>query len=227
MSFQKKIEHFILKYLAVPKTPKYLEGKRHIACIGDSITFGAGVNGKKEETWEHFLNHRLGDDFQVLNYGISGRTLQDGGDYPYKADKFYAISKSHPIDTYLIMLGTNDAKPYNWNEQRYRSQLRRFLNEYKQLPWHPQVIVMTPPHCFIDKKSGIVLFDIDERNIDGPIQEIVKGECKTASLKLIDLYAYTTDKEDWFADGVHPNKKGNEEIAAYIFRQLEIFHSTI
>ncbi|MEE3408965.1 MAG: SGNH/GDSL hydrolase family protein, partial [Erysipelotrichaceae bacterium] len=96
MSFQKKIEHFILKYLAVPKTPKYLEGKRHIACIGDSITFGAGVNGKKEETWEHFLNHRLGDDFQVLNYGISGRTLQDEGDYPYKADKFYAISKSHP-----------------------------------------------------------------------------------------------------------------------------------
>ena len=86
---------------------------------------------------------------------------------------------------------------------------------------------MTPPHCFIDKKSGIVLFDIDERNIDGPIQEIVKDECKTASLKLIDLYAYTTDKEDWFADGVHPNKKGNEEIAAYIFRQLEIFHSTI
>ena len=44
MSFQKKIEHFILKYLAVPKTPKYLEGKRHIACIGDSITQGTGGN---------------------------------------------------------------------------------------------------------------------------------------------------------------------------------------
>ena len=115
MSLQDKIGRFFLKYLAVPATPKLLPGKKRIACIGDSITFGAGVNGRKERTWEFFLGGLLGDEYQVINYGISGRTLQNEGDYPYKADKFYKISRDCGAEIYLIMLGTNDAKPYNFH----------------------------------------------------------------------------------------------------------------
>ena len=37
------LSHFVLKYLVVPKSPKILPDKTHIACIGDSITYGAGV----------------------------------------------------------------------------------------------------------------------------------------------------------------------------------------
>jgi lysophospholipase L1-like esterase len=218
--------HFALKYLVVPKTPVYEQGKIHIACLGDSITFGAGVNGKKEETWEYFLNELLGTDHQVLNYGISGRTLQREGDYPYTADKFYGISKENRIETYLIMLGTNDAKPYNFNEDRYKKELHAFVKEYKELPWHPQVILMSVPQVFEDRNSGVVGFDIDKDNI-ASVQQLIKEEAKKEKIPCIDLYAYTKDKEDWFVDGVHPNKKGNEEIAAYIFRQLEILRSVL
>lgn len=226
MSFKEKITHFFLKYMAVPKTPEYVSDRIHIACIGDSITFGAGVNGKKGETWEYFLNEKLGDRYQVLNYGISARTLQDEGDYPYTADKFYKISKDNRIDTYLIMLGTNDAKPYNFNEDRYKKELHAFVKEYKELPWHPQVILMSVPQVFEDRNSGVVGFDIDKDNI-ASVQQLIKEEAKKEKIPCIDLYAYTKDKEDWFVDGVHPNKKGNEEIAAYIFQQLEILHSVL
>ena len=67
MALRDKIAHFFLRYLAVPKTPKIIPGKTHIACIGDSITFGAGVNGKTEQTWEYCLGQKLGDlqDFPV------------------------------------------------------------------------------------------------------------------------------------------------------------------
>lgn len=77
MLLEKIITHIILKYLAVPKSPVVIPEKKHIACIGDSITFGAGVNGKTNQTWEHFFNEIIGDDYQVINYGISGRTLQN------------------------------------------------------------------------------------------------------------------------------------------------------
>ena len=53
------LSHFVLKYLVVPKSPKILPDKTHIACIGDSITYGAGVKGRPEQTWEYYLNIRL------------------------------------------------------------------------------------------------------------------------------------------------------------------------
>ncbi len=39
---------------------------------------------------------------------------------------------------------------------------------------------MDPPSCFIDRKSGAVLFDIDMKNTDGPI---------------FDLHGYTAGHE--------------------------------
>lgn len=220
MNLRKQIEHFVLKVLAVPKSPRVIEGKKHIACIGDSITFGAGVKGLKKETWEYLLNEKFGDDYQVINYGISGRTLQDEGDYPYKNDKFYKESKDSLADIYLIMLGTNDAKPYNWNEDRYKIELDKFVKEYIELGNHPRVILMTPPSCFKDKKTGVVAFDIDENNIDNYIVDTVKEIGNKYSIQVIDLHDYTKNHEDWFADGVHPNYLGNQKIAEYIYTQL-------
>lgn len=220
MSFAKKIEYLVLKYLAVPKTPKVDENRKHIACLGDSITFGAGVSGKKEKTWEYFLEEKLNGEYQVLNYGISGRTLQDEGDYPYKADKFYQISKDLKADIYLIMLGTNDAKPHNWDEKRYEKELNQFVSEYMGLSEGSEVILMSPPSCFVDRKTGVVGFEIDMKNIDGPIYRIVKETAERKGLRLIDLHEYTSGHEDWFVDGVHPNELGNQKIAEYICQNL-------
>ena len=209
--------HLILKYLAVPKAPKVIEGKKHIVCIGDSITYGAGVRGKRQETWEYFLEKMLKEEYQVLNYGISGRTLQKEGDYPYTDEKFYTISKELPADICLIMLGTNDAKPYNFDAGRYEKELDTFICSYDKAK---QVILMTPPSVFIDPKIGKVGFDIEMANIDGPIYETVKKTAERKGLKLIDLHEYTCEKEDWFVDGVHPNRMGNYKIAEYIYRTL-------
>lgn len=80
---KKMIGNLCLRYL-VPKPPAIQAGKKLVACIGDSITYGAGVvQDHDHRTWEYFLQQKLGDEYQVLNYGISGRTLQDEGDFPY------------------------------------------------------------------------------------------------------------------------------------------------
>lgn len=48
----------------------YKESKNTIACFGCSNTFGIGI--RWEETWPYLLNQKLGDDFVVKNYGLSG-----------------------------------------------------------------------------------------------------------------------------------------------------------
>ena len=218
----KFIEHIVLKYLVVPKAPVVDQEKIHIACIGDSITFGAGVNGVKEKTWEYKLNQMLGEGYQVLNYGISARTLQDEADYPYTAEKFY--KKSHDVlaDIYIIMLGTNDAKTYNWDKDRYTKELNTFVRSYIELPNKPKVILMTPPKCYVAPEIGKVNFDIDADVVDGQIHDIVQATANELSLDVIDLNEFTACHEEWFCDGVHPNEAGNAAIAEFIRKNLKI-----
>ena len=50
-----------------------IPGKADIAIIGDSYTFGSRV--AFEETWGYKLDRLLGDDYRVLNFGVSGYSI--------------------------------------------------------------------------------------------------------------------------------------------------------
>ena len=225
MTFGEKIGHLVMKYLVVPKSPIVQPGKKKIACIGDSITFGAGVRGKYEKTWEYTLQQKLGDDYQVLNYGISGRTLLKSGDYPYTDEKFYSITKELLADIYIIMLGTNDSKPYNWKEAAYEKELEDFIKEYNSLNNQPKVLLMTPPACYEDPKLGMVGYDINGDIIHTKIYETVIKIAEKLNLEYIDLHRFTVNHNEWFDDGVHPNAGGNRCIGEFIYEQIkEICH---
>ena len=120
----------------------------------------------------------------------------------------------------MFMLGTNDAKPYNWNEDRYRIELKRYIEEYTGLPQKPQLILMTPPSCFPEEKTGIVAFDILSENVEIAAQ-IVREEAENAGLKMIDMNDHTKTHPEWSVDGVHPNAEGNRQFAKIIAEELK------
>ena len=91
-----------------------------IICVGDSITYGAGVSETLDtETWPAQLQTLLGSDYNVINLGVNGRTLMKEGDYPYTENPAYQTSLTSNADIVLIMLGTNDSKYNNWNAENY------------------------------------------------------------------------------------------------------------
>lgn len=210
----------MMKYVSGNRNPKVIAGKRKIACVGDSITFGHGVNGKTEKTWEYTVNQILGESFQVINYGASGRTVQTAGDYPYTSDKIFEYSLECGAETYLILLGTNDAKPWNWDQKRFEKDYESFIKRYIELPGKPEVILMTPPQCFPDETSGIVPYGIRKDVIDRFIVKYIGETAERLRLPVIDLYEYTKDHSEWFTDGVHPNEKGNRAIGEFIAVEL-------
>src|SRR5436190_18515449 len=82
-----------------------------VACIGDSITHGAGATGpNKYPSW---LGHLLGGAYQVGNFGVSGSTMMMGPGASYWKTTTFADSKAFAPNIVVIMLGTNDSKPYN------------------------------------------------------------------------------------------------------------------
>ena len=212
-----------------PSAPKIDPSKKHIACIGDSITFGNGVyliGQHKTSTWEVFLKDLIPDDYQILNYGLSARTLMVEGDQPYSKDRFKDVSHEVGADIYIIMLGTNDSKTFNWpgNEDKYKPELKAFVESYQKDQKTPCVYLMQPPKAFgfLNDKLDKIGYSIQAEPIEGPIYNAVAEVAAETGSGLIDLYTLTKDHPEWFPDGIHPNADGNKAIAEEIARVLNL-----
>ena len=202
----------------LPTIPEPVPGKRHVACIGDSITFGAGVILPEElfdATYPAFLQKELGEGVQVLNYGFGGRTLLKEGDWPYTREEIYEASLKAQAEVYVIMLGTNDSKPQNWDAGKFREELEALVRVYQALPSHPTVYLMTPPKAFVVEGAREVAYDIREEVIEEEIP-LVYETAKATGATLIDLFAHSKDHPEWFPDGVHPGVEGNLAFARII-----------
>ena len=74
--------YFVLFFLAIKINAQVIE-KIKVACIGASITEGAGLENKKTQSYPAQLQTMLGDGYEVVNYGIGGCTMLRKGDKPY------------------------------------------------------------------------------------------------------------------------------------------------
>lgn len=98
--------------------------KKHIVCLGDSNTHGycadprdcadGGARFNEEERWTCLLAKALGEEYLVLEEGLSGRTtafadpLFEGMS---AMDYLYPCLMGHePVSLLAVMLGTNDTK---------------------------------------------------------------------------------------------------------------------
>ena len=88
--------------------------KRHIACVGDSVTYGCTLPLFFLRRYPAVLQRLLGPETQVAAFAVNDRTLQSTGNKPYRKEKAFQQSKAFLPDTVVILLGTNDSKDVNW-----------------------------------------------------------------------------------------------------------------
>jgi len=193
-----------------------LSQKIKVACIGNSITAGAGIVHPELNSYPAQLQALLGDKYQVTNYGVSGATLLKKGNRPYwLTDKYKQALASNP-DIVFIKLGTNDSKAIN----------RVFLNEFKddydelirsfaQLSSHPRIILLLPlPSLKTDSNS---IFD---PVIKGKVIPFIQQLAYKDSLEVIDLHSMFIDKPELLPDGIHPHQEGAALIAVRLHQLI-------
>lgn len=133
--------------------------RKRIVCFGDSNTWGydAKANERFAEhiRWPCLLGELLGDGYQVIEEGLSGRTsvsedpLFEGlCGYSY----IHACLMSHsPIELVIIMLGTNDTKErFNLTSFNIAQGIARLAKKAKDTAAGeqgngPRVLVVSPP----------------------------------------------------------------------------------
>ena len=139
--------------------------KKHIVCLGDSNTHGYcadpadcadhGTRFNENERWTCLLQQKLGEDYLILEEGLSGRTtvFPDPLHESMPAlDVAYPILMSHePVDLLVIMLGTNDTKDrLGMNAPCIALGLNRLVEKCKSVPcWGasgPNILIVAPPH---------------------------------------------------------------------------------
>ena len=194
------------------------EGQIKIACVGDSVTYGFGIEGWKRKNYPAQLQTMLGDGFCVNNYGYSGRTAQSTGDRPYVNEKLYAQSKAFQPNIVIFMLGSNDSKAYNWDKENFIKEYKTLVESYVNLESKPTVYLMAPPPVFA--VDGKVKYDIEQKTIANEIVPLTKQMAKEMQLECIDLYAIFEGKENLFSDGCHPNAAGAKIIADAVRMQI-------
>ena len=170
-----------------------------VACVGDSITYGAGLDDPAGQSYPAVVASLLGDGYEVRNFGHSARTASDGGDRPYRVSPRFAEAMDFRPDIVTVMLGTNDSKPQNWDGERFRASLESMVKQLKALPSHPRVIMFSPPPV------GVNRYNIRDSVVLHCILADVQFVAKRLDCEYVDMYTpFAGMRAVLFQDGVHP-----------------------
>jgi len=82
--------------------------KIKIACVGNSVTYGMGIQDRAEQSYPAQLQQLLGEDFEVANFGHSGATMLKKGHKPFWLQAEFQKSKEFEPNIVVIHLGLND-----------------------------------------------------------------------------------------------------------------------
>ncbi len=200
------------------------EGKEHIACVGDSVTYGCTLPLFFLRRYPAVLQRLLGAGVQVAAFGVNDRTLQNTGNKPYRKEAAFRQSKDYLPDTVVILLGSNDSKDCNWvSEEAFRQQYRELLSEYRALPSRPRILICTPPRAFKPVNRFFYLTNDARPERIPVIAELVRAAAEEADVGLVDLYALTEGRRELLGpDGLHPSASGAAAIAEAVYGKLKV-----
>lgn len=182
--------------------------KIRIACVGNSITQGEGLKDAANESYPVQLQKKIGNRYEVLNFGVSGKTVIPANGY-LNTSAFKEAVQSKP-DIVFIKLGTNDSRlPYRLDvPEQFNESYKKIIHAFREQSSNPRIILLLPVASYLTDTMKQVDHVISKLIIPR-IQQIAYEE----QLEIIDLHSITLEEEDLFPDKLHPSPEGAAVIA--------------
>lgn len=206
--------------------------KIKVACIGDSITYGARLDERDKFSYPSQLQKLLGNNYYVENFGVSSCTLIRKG-IPTVWSQLSIIKAANP-DVVVISLGTNDTcgagtcgdrKCWEYKDE-FEGDYSDLIDTIRNWPSQPRIWICAPSPMVLETP------DLSSERIQGLIvrkprlQEligIIKKVAEDKKVGFINLNTPLAGKGELFTeqDGVHPNKDGYLAIAELVYGELK------
>jgi len=186
-----------------------------VACVGDSITFGAGIRDRQQNSYPVQLGRMLGPKWETRNFGINGATLLKAGDKPYWRQRAFTDATGYRPHVVIIKLGTNDTKPQNWRHQdQIEADCKALIAHFAALPSKPRIWLCCPVPAYPER------WGIRDSVIREELIPLIRATADETGVSLIDLYEPLSGKPELFPDKIHPNAAGARLMAEAIHHAL-------
>lgn len=187
--------------------------KIKIACIGASITAGARLKDPVKESYPAQLQAKLGDGYEVRNFGVGGCTMLRKGDKPYWNMPVYKEALAFNPDIVTIDLGGNDSKLVNRIYlDEYKKDYHDMIRSFAGLPSHPRIILLQPVVSFVTDTTGIW-----DPVIVNRVMPLLKEVAYTEKRELFNVHPLLVDKPALMPDKIHPELEGTTIIAKNLY----------
>ena len=191
-----------------------LSGERHfttVACVGDSITEGVGSSNSNYAAYPAILQRLLWQDYVVVNFGNSGKTMRNdvGSNYTGTTQYNALIKFSENIDITLVMLGTNDSYfDRYWveaDDTSYHNAAYSLFYRLRRANDKMKLVVMNCPVYYGNENSG----SPHVRNLQAKLPEFLASK-NIADVMFFDMHKFTEESlgRECFPDLLHPNDRG-------------------
>lgn len=189
-----------------------------VACVGNSITYGYGVEDREQNCYPSRLQRMLGDGYEVRNFGRSGATLLNKGHNPYTKTQEYAGAIDFAADIVIIHLGINDTDPRNWPHynDEFVTDYLSLIQSMREANPRARILIsrltpLTPRHHRFETGTR------DWRLLE---QNAIERIAKAAGAELIDFGAPLTDRQQLLPDAIHPNADGQALLAQEAYKAI-------
>lgn len=184
-----------------------------VACVGASITAGVGTKDPTTQSYPAQLQKYLGSNYEVRNFGHSGATLARTGNLPYWGVPEFEASKDYQPQIVVIQLGTNDARPINWEKSKdvFVPQLKELVAVFRNIASHPKVFLAIPPPNYEERKE----------NLDSAVMPLIKQAARECHATTVDFYSALDGHAELFPDKLHPNEVGATILAQAAAESIE------
>lgn len=191
---------------------------KRIACVGDSITWGFTIVNRRKYSYPALLQQRLGDEYEVRNFGYNDAAARFDADTPYVKKHVYQDSLEWNPDVVLLMLGSNDTKRRNWDPEIFRHDYTRIVKSYLKLPSKPRVILIAPIQIF--QPMHIPVLGLYSETMENGVRPAIREIASETGLELVNLANLFTDSK-YMMDGVHPQREGAKMLEEAIFKGVK------
>jgi sialate O-acetylesterase len=199
-----------------------------IACIGNSITFGARLTHPATASYpavlSELLNKKGYHHYEIKNFGIGGATVLRFG--TPNLWRILDSLKSFPPDIVVIEAGTNEtvgAPRLNWEHiSEFEKDYSDYIAEIKKINPDCRIIISSPLDMVLETKE---LTQARKDDLSGrrpriwELRERIKKIAATEHVFFLDLTKPFKGKPELMTtmDGVHPNQDGYHYLATLVF----------
>ena len=219
MSLRQKLSTLLLFSFLLVNFGAFAQNKPlKVACIGNSVTYGYGLQNREQECYPARLQNLLGNSYMVMNFGHSGATLLKKGHNPYYKTKEFAAAISFAPDIAIIHLGLNGTDPRDWPNYHddFEADYAWLISAFKKANPSVKIYLCRLTPIF----SGHPRFKSGTRDWYWQIQNLIPVIAKANQTGLIDLHTPLYNRPDLFADNLHPDKEGAAILATTVYHAI-------